>query len=110
MKQKDIYWADLEPIIGQEQGGVRPVVIISGNTMNKNFGISIACPLSSQIKNYKSCVIVKKNSINKLKTDSEIITFQIRTVSQKRLKNKIGQISHEELKQVLIGLQKIFTY
>ena len=52
MLQKDIYWANLDPIKGKEQKGKRPVVIISGNTMNKNLGIFIICPISSKIKDY----------------------------------------------------------
>ena len=44
MLQKDIYWANLNPTKGNEQKGERPVVIISGNTMNKNLGIFIICP------------------------------------------------------------------
>ena len=56
MFQKDIYWANLNPTKGKEQKGKRPVVIISGNTMNRNFGIFIVCPISSKIKNYAGCV------------------------------------------------------
>lgn len=50
MFQKDIYWADLNPTKGKEQKGKRPVVIISGNTMNKNLGIFIICPNTHHIK------------------------------------------------------------
>lgn len=110
MKQRDIYLVNLNPTQGNEQRGIRPVVIISGNTMNKNLGIFIICPLSSQIKNYASCVVLKKNNINQLEQDSEIITFQIRTVSKERFIKKIGEINQEELKEVVFKLNEVFIY
>ena len=66
MLQKDIYWANLNPTKGREQKGKRPVVIISGNVMNKNMGIFIVCPISSKIKNYVGCVKLEKNKTNNL--------------------------------------------
>ena len=49
MRQRDIYWADLNPVKGTEQAGKRLVVIISGNTMNEHLGVSIICPLSREL-------------------------------------------------------------
>ena len=108
--QKEIYFADLSPTIGKEQKGKRPVVIISGNTMNKNFGVFIICPISSKIKNYAGCVKLEKNKVNKLKEDSEIITFQIRTISKERMINKIGEITDEQLKKIFYSLNEVFYY
>jgi len=110
MKQGDIFWADLEPTIGQEQRVSRPVVIISGNALNKKLRIRIVCPLSSQIKHLKGCVIVKKNKINNLETDSEVIPFQVRSIATARLKAKIGEITPEELEQIKTGLFEILLY
>ncbi len=110
MRQKEIYWVNLEPIRGKEQGGKRPFVIISGNTMNEHFGVMIGCPISSKIKNYAGCVKLQKNRQNNLKTDSEIITFQVRTISKERLLKKIGMISDEELKSIFKGLSDVLTY
>ncbi len=110
MKQKDIYFVDLEPTKGNEQRGRRPAVIISGNAMNDHFGVSIICPLSSSIKNYAGCVILKKSKTNGLKADSEILTFQIRTVSKKRFVRKIGQISDEELQNIFSKLSDVLKY
>lgn len=110
MLQKDIYWANLNPTIGFEQKGERPVVIISGNTMNTNFGVSIICPISSKIKNYAGCVKLEKNKINKLNEDSEIITFQIRTIAKERMIKKIGEITNEQLKQIFDSLNEVFYY
>jgi mRNA interferase MazF len=86
MKQREIWMADLNPVKGSEQKGIRPVVIISGNAMNDNLCICIVCPMSFRIKNYAGCLIVKKDSLNGLDMDSEIITFRVRTVSGDRLK------------------------
>ncbi|NIA02457.1 MAG: type II toxin-antitoxin system PemK/MazF family toxin [Nitrospirae bacterium] len=110
MKQRDIYYANLSPTKGQEQRGLRPVVIISGNSMNDHLGVCIACPISSKIKNYASCVQLKKNKSNGLKSDSEIITFQVRTISKQRLGKKIGKISKDELEKVLGGLLYVLKY
>ncbi len=110
MKQRDIYWADLEPVKGSEQRGKRPVVIVSGNSMNDNLDIVICCPLSTSVKNYSGCVILEKDNINNLKSDSEIITFQIRAVSKARLTKKIGEISPENLKEIIRGLNEILVY
>ncbi|MFT7507127.1 MAG: mRNA interferase MazF [Acidimicrobiales bacterium] len=87
--QKDIYWADLNSTKGSAQSGKRPVVIISGNTMNEHLPVCIVCPLSSKVKNFSTCTILEKTNTNKLKIDSEVITFQIRTLSQKRLSEKL---------------------
>jgi mRNA interferase MazF len=72
-----MYWTDLNPTKGSEQSGKRPVVVISGNTMNENLPACIVCPLSSQIKYASTCTTLKKSKTNKLKNDSEVITFQI---------------------------------
>ncbi|MBU0577003.1 type II toxin-antitoxin system PemK/MazF family toxin [Patescibacteria group bacterium] len=110
MNQKDIYWANLNPSKGKEQRGKRPVVIVSGKTMVRNFDVLIVCPISSKIKNYIGCVSLKPSKLNGLKHNSEIITFQIRTVSKDRLTKKIGTITDDELKSIFQGLNDILTY
>lgn len=110
MKQKDIYWANLNPGRGREQKGRRPVVIISGNAMNDSLGIFIVCPISTRIKNYAGCLILKRNKINNLSSDSEIITFQIRTAAKERLVKKIGEITDQELREIIDLLNDVLTY
>jgi mRNA interferase MazF len=110
LKQAEIWLADLEPVKGSEQGKTRPVVIISGNSMNNNFPVVIACPLSSSIKNFEGCVVLQKNKTNGLSTNSEVITFQIRTISKERLTKKLGIISSLQLKEVLDGLNDILQF
>ena len=110
MKQREIWLADLNPVTGSEQKGIRPVVIISGNAMNDNLGICIVCPLSSKIKRYAGCRVLVKTRETGLETDSEILTFQVRTISSNRFIKKLGQISVDDLNEVKKGLAEILTY
>ncbi len=110
MKQREIWLADLNPVKGSEQRGVRPVVVISGNAMNKHLDICIVCPLSSKIKQYAGCLVLKKDQYNGLSQDSEVITFQIRTISGARLIQRLGEISDEQLTEIKKGLHEILTY
>jgi mRNA interferase MazF len=110
MKQREIWFADLNPIKGSEQRGIRPVVVISGNAMNDNYNVCIVCPLSSKIKNFAGCLILSKNAQNGLETDSEVITFQIRTLSKERFLTKIGEITPSQLNEIKQGLNDVLTY
>lgn len=110
VKQRDIYLADLNPVKGSEQRGTRPVVIISGNAMNDNLGISIVCPLTSKLKNFAGCIVLKKNKTNGLSHDSEILTFQVRTLAHDRLLKHFGKISEEEFHKLVEGLNEILKY
>ena len=110
MKQREIWLADLNPVKGSEQKGIRPVVIVSGNAMNDNLGICIVCPLSTMLKNYAGCLVVKKDEMNGLEHDSEIITFQVRTISGERLISKVGMITRQQLDVLKNGLLEILTY
>lgn len=110
MKQREIWLADLNPVKGSEQKGVRPVVVVSGNAMNDHLGIAIVCPLSTKIKHYAGCLVIEKDVVNGLTQDSEVITFQIRTISQVRLISIIGEITKAQLEEIKKGLQEILTY
>ncbi|PCI25683.1 transcription elongation factor GreAB [Candidatus Peregrinibacteria bacterium] len=110
MKQKDIYLVNLNPSQGNEQSGTRPVVIISGDTMNTHLGVCIACPLSTKVKNFASCIILKQNKINNLSSDSEVITFQVRSISKKRFIKKIGEITTDELEEIITGIDDILHF
>lgn len=110
IEQKGIYWANLNPTKGSEQSGKRPAVVISGDVMNDNLPICIICPITSNIKNYPTSIFLEKNQINNLKKDSEILTFQIRTITNKRLIKKIGEISAEKLKLTISNLNDILKF
>lgn len=110
MKQREIWLADLNPVKESEQQGISPVVVISGNAMNDNLGIGIVCPLSSKIKNYAGCLVLKKDITNGLDKDSEVISFQVRTIAKERLISRIGEITKAQLEILKKGLQEILTY
>ncbi len=110
MKQREIWYADLNPVIGSEQKGHRPVVIISGDLLNTYLPIVIACPLTTKIKNYKGNVVLEPTEANGLSKPSEIMIFHIRSVSKERLLKKIGSITAGELTKLKKGLDDILRY
>jgi mRNA interferase MazF len=110
MKQAEIWYADLNPIKGNEQAGYRPVVIISGNLLNKYMKIVIVCPLTTKIKNYKGNLVLKPTEQNGLDNTSEILVFHVRSVSKNRLVKKIGKIADKELELLKLGLNEILKY
>jgi mRNA interferase MazF len=109
MRQGEIWMSDLNPVIGSEQAGRRPVVILSGNLMNKFLQVVITAPLTSKIKNYQGNPILKPSTSNGLKLESELMVFHIRSISKVRLIEKIGEISKEELQTALATLNDITT-
>jgi len=110
MNQAEIWYADLNPIKDNEQAGYRPVVIISGNLLNKYMKIVIVCPLTTKIKNYKGNLVLKPTKQNGLDNTSEILVFHIRSVSKNRLVKKIGKIADKELELLKLGLNEILKY
>lgn len=110
MKQAEIWYANLNPIKGSEQAGHWPVLIISGNMLNKYLEIVIVCPLTTKIKNYKGNLVIKPTNQNGLISTSEILTFHIRSISKDRLIKKIGSINEDELQQIKLGLDDILRY
>ncbi len=109
IRQREIWYAQLNLVKGSEQGGKRPVVVISGNTMNESLPVCIVCPLSTKIKEYPGCVRIKASKDSGLKSDSEVITFHIRTLAHARLSKKIGTISTNELCSIMQGLQEVLV-
>jgi mRNA interferase MazF len=110
MKQGEIWMAKLDPTIDSEQKGTRPVVIISGNAMNSHFGLVIICPLSSSIKGFIGDIILEPNIENGLSEKSEVLVFQIRTISKGRLAHKTGRITEKEMYNLISNLNKILKY
>ncbi len=76
MRQGEVWFADLTPTKGSEQSGKRPVVIVSGDTLNDTLPIVIVVPITSRIKSYPTCVLLSANKANGLKEDGEAIPFQ----------------------------------
>ena len=93
MKRGDIYYADLSPVVGSEQGGIRPVLVIQNDIGNKYSPTVIAAAITSQINKAKMPTHIelaaKDYGLNK---DSVILLEQIRTIDKRRLREKIGRI------------------
>lgn len=101
---------NLDPVRGSEQAGFRPVVIVSGNLLNRYLNVVIAMPLTTGIKNYKGNVVLQPNSDNGLKQTSEVLIFHIRSISKDRLVERIGQITTQEIEKLKAGLNDILRY
>jgi len=110
MKQREIWFADLNPVKGSEQKGYRPVVIVSGDLLNTCLKVVIACPLTSKIKEYKGNIVLEPNAENGLSQRSEIMVFHIRSISKERLVSKLGTITKAELNELKQGLDDILRY
>ena len=93
VKRGDMFYADLSPVIGSEQGGIRPVLIIQNDLGNKYSPTVIAAAITSQTGKNKLPSHFEINSkLYGLKADSVVLTEQIRTIDKSRLKEKIGHI------------------
>ena len=110
MKQGEIWYADLNPTKVSEQSGLRPVAIISGNLLNEHLQIIIVVPLATKIKNYKGNPILTPNKVNGLKTESEMLTFHVQSISKDRLVRKIGIIDIADLNLSMKTLNDILKY
>ena len=93
IKRGDIYYADLSPVVGSEQGGLRPVLIVQNNVGNRHSPTVIAAAITSQINKAKlpTHIELAGNSYG-LNKDSVILLEQVRTIDKKRLKERMGSI------------------
>ena len=105
VKRGDIYYADLSPVVGSEQGGIRPVLIIQNDIGNKYSPTVIVAAITSQINKAKLPTHIEISSDEYgLNKDSVILLEQIRTIDKKRLKEKIGHINDELMMNINDGL------
>lgn len=102
----DIWWADLNPVRGHEQAGVRPVLIISHDVFNQRSGTVIALALTSQPPTAGFPLTMEITTAT-LPKRSWVKISQIRTLSVERLSSKIGIITPEELDDIIEGLNEI---
>jgi mRNA interferase MazF len=101
-----IYWADLNPVIGSEQGGLRPVLVLSHNVFNDRSGTVIAVALTSQRQHVGFPLVLELDEKN-LPKKSWVKISQIRTLSVKRIGKKIASLPDEELSHIIEGLNEI---
>jgi mRNA interferase MazF len=105
----DIFWADLNPVKGQEQAGFRPVVIISHDVFNERSGTVIAMAITSQEQRAGFPLTLELPSSSNLPKQSWVKISQIRTLSVERLGSKVGQLSPEIISELVDGLNEIIA-
>ena len=107
IKQGEIYFADLNPVKGHEQDGYRPVLILQNNLLNKHLNTVIIAPITTNLK-AKGLLTTYFLPQKKLKHDSVVLLYQIRTIDKARLKNRIFALSSYELANIREQLSLIF--
>lgn len=101
IRRGDIYYADLSPVVGSEQGGMRPVLIIQNDVGNKHSPTVIAAAITSQINKARlpTHIELSANSYG-LTKDSVVLLEQIRTIDKRRLKEKMGRIDSSLMNRI----------
>ncbi len=101
VKRGDIYYADLSPVVGSEQGGIRPVVIVQNDLGNKHSPTVIAAAITSKTTKNKLPthieVVADKHGLSR---NSVILLEQVRTIDKKRLKEKMGHLEDDVMAKV----------
>ncbi|MBE7036230.1 MAG: type II toxin-antitoxin system PemK/MazF family toxin [Clostridia bacterium] len=101
VKRGDIFYADLSPVVGSEQGGIRPVLVVQNDIGNKFSPTVIIAAITSQINKAKLPTHIEILADDYgLSKDSVILLEQIRTVDKKRLRERIGRLDEELLEKV----------
>lgn len=114
IKRGEIYYAELNPVVGSEQGGTRPVLVIQNDIGNQYSPTTIVAAITSQISKAKLPTHVEvKAKRSGLERDSVILTEQIRTIDKSRLKEKVAVLDAEvmlrvdEAIEISLGLTEI---
>ena len=101
VRRGDIYFADLSPVVGSEQGGVRPVLIVQNNVGNRYSPTVIAAAITSQINKARLPTHIELSGQTfGLTKDSVVLLEQIRTIDKKRLKEKMGRLDENVMTRV----------
>ena len=101
IKRGDIFYADLSPVVGSEQGGVRPVLIVQNDVGNKYSPTVIAAAITSQqFKTRMPTHISVEADVCGLSKDSVVLLEQIRTLDKKRLREKMGNLPETEMNRI----------
>lgn len=101
VKRGDIYYADLSPVVGSEQGGVRPVLIVQNDTGNRYSPTVIAAAITSQTGKARLPTHIELEAQRYgLSRDSVVLLEQIRTLDKRRLREKMGRVDRELMDKV----------
>ena len=109
VKRGEIYYADLSPVVGSEQGGMRPVLIVQNDTGNRHSPTVIAAAITSRLDKAKlpTHILVRARSVG-LNRDSIILLEQIRTLDKSRLKERMGRLDDATMSAVDAALAVSF--
>ena len=106
MKRGDVYYADLRPVIGSEQGGIRPVLIVQNDIGNKHSPTVICAAITSKMNKAKLPTHIELDSAKyDMDKDSVILLEQLRTIDKKLLKDKVCHLDQEIMEKVNKGLR-----
>ncbi|MCI8497429.1 MAG: type II toxin-antitoxin system PemK/MazF family toxin [Clostridiales bacterium] len=101
VRRGDIYYADLSPVVGSEQGGVRPVLIVQNDVGNRFSPTVIAAAITSQRDKTKLPTHIQLQADDSgLVRDSIVLLEQIRTIDKRRLKERMGRLDSQSMNQV----------
>lgn len=101
MKRGDVYYADLRPVVGSEQGGIRPVLIVQNDVGNKHSPTVICAAITSKMNKAKLPTHIELSSLRyDMDKDSVILLEQLRTIDKKRLKDKVCHLDEAIMERV----------
>ncbi len=101
VKRGELYFADLSPVVGSEQGGIRPVLVVQNDIVNKYSPTVIAAAITSKLDKAKLPTHIELSSKEYgLEKDSVVLLEQIRTIDKTRLKERIGELNTFKMNQV----------
>jgi len=101
MRRGDVYYADLRPVIGSEQGGIRPVLIIQNDVGNKHSPTVICAAITSKMNKAKLPTHIELSAMDyEMDKDSVILLEQLRTIDKKRLKDKVCHLDSTIMEKV----------
>jgi len=100
-RRGELYYADLSPVVGSEQGGIRPVLVIQNNVGNKYSPTIIVAAVTSQLSKAKIPTHVELSSLEYgLPKDSVVLLEQLRTLDKRRLRDKIGMVDSYKMRMI----------
>ncbi len=109
IKRGEIYYADLSPVVGSEQGGMRPVLIVQNDVGNKHSPTVIAAAITSQKEKSRLPTHIDLSAVScGLAKDSVVLLEQIRTIDKRRLKERMGEIDPTAMTKVNTALSISF--
>lgn len=111
IKRGEIYYADLRPVVGSEQGGIRPVLIVQNNIGNKYSPTVIVASMTSQVDkktHLPTHILLHKEDAKGLPENSIILCEQLRTIDKSRIRDRVGSINSDIIDSVMSDIKKAF--